>query len=113
MNGSFRTEVDVPGWPEHTKMGYADSFFLLGSCFSENVGERLARAKLKTAVNPSHGLLFSPLSAAASLDRMLSGAAYGEGEGGIVFSEGKGLWCSLDHHSTFSSSSRYVRANQA
>lgn len=107
MNGSFRTEVDVPGWPEHTEMGYGDSFFLLGSCFSDNVGERLGRAKLKTAVNPSHGLLFSPLSAAASLDRMVSGTAYSEDEEGVVFSEGKGLWCSLDHHSTFSSSSRY------
>ena len=107
MNGSFRTEVDVPRWPEHTVMGYGDSFFLLGSCFSDNVGERLARAKLKTAVNPSHGLLFSPLSAAASLDRMVSGTPYSEDEEGVVFSEGKGLWCSLDHHSTFSSSSRY------
>lgn len=107
MNGSFRTEVDIPGWPEHTEMGYGDSFFLLGSCFSDNVGERLARAKLKTAVNPSHGLLFSPLSAAASLDRMVSGTAYSEDEEGVVFSEGKGLWCSLDHHSTFSSNSRY------
>ena len=107
MNGSFRTEVDIPRWPEHTEMGYGDSFFLLGSCFSDNVGERLARAKLKTAVNPSHGLLFSPLSAAASLDRMVSGTTYSEDEEGVVFSEGKGLWCSLDHHSTFSSSSRY------
>lgn len=108
MNGSFRTELDVPRWPEHTEMGYGDSFFLLGSCFSENVGERLARTKLQTAVNPSHGLLFSPLSAATALDRMVSGTAYSEDEEGVVFSEGKGLWCSLDHHSTFASSSRYT-----
>lgn len=109
MDGSsFRTEVDIPTWPEHEQMGYRDSFFLLGSCFSDNVGERLRRAKLEAAINPSHGLLFSPLSAASSLDRMISGTPYGEDELGVVFSEGKGLWNSLDHHSTFSSTSRLV-----
>lgn len=52
---SFRTEVHVPLWPEHTQLGYEDSFFLLGSCFSENIGGRLFRAKLPASVNPSHG----------------------------------------------------------
>lgn len=105
-SSSFRTEVEIPTWPVHSRLGYADSFFLLGSCFSDNIGERLSRAKLHTAINPSHGLLFSPLSVAASLDRMASGVPYREDEEGIVFSEGKGLWNSLDHHSTFSSTSR-------
>lgn len=52
---SFRTEVDVPLWPEHTQLGYADSFFLIGSCFSDNIDKRLARAKLTTSLNPAHG----------------------------------------------------------
>ncbi|CAM9536645.1 unnamed protein product, partial [Hapterophycus canaliculatus] len=103
---SFRTEVHIPLWPEHTQLGYEDSFFLLGSCFSDNIGGRLFRAKLRASVNPSHGLLFSPLSAAASLDRMVSGVPYEENEAGLIFSEGKGLWNSLDHHSSFSSTSR-------
>lgn len=106
MDMSFRTEINIPPWPEHNRMGYSDSFFLLGSCFSENIGDKLSRAKLQTAVNPSHGLLFSPLSAAESLDRMISGVSYTEGEGGVVFSEAKGLWTSLDHHSAHSSTSR-------
>lgn len=110
-SSSFRTEVEIRTWPVHNRLGYADSFFLLGSCFSDNIGERLSRAKLQTAINPSHGLLFSPLSAAASLDRMISGVPYREDDEGIVFSEGKGLWSSLNHHSTFSSTSRYLSAH--
>ncbi len=54
-SSSFRTEVDVPMWPEHTHLGYADSFFLIGSCFSDNIGKRLARAKMTTSLNPAHG----------------------------------------------------------
>ncbi|CAN0466964.1 unnamed protein product [Ectocarpus sp. 12 AP-2014] len=104
---SFRTEVHIPTWPQHSQLGYADSFFLLGSCFSDNIGTRLSNAKLQTSINPSHGLLFSPLSAAAALDRMVSGVPYEEdAEGMLVFSEGKGLWSSLEHHSCFSSTSR-------
>lgn len=112
-SSSFRTEVEVIPWPSHTHVGYDDSFFLLGSCFSENIGKRLARQKLQSTVNPSHGLLFSPLSAAASLDRMVSGVLYDDGEPGVVLSEGTGLWSSLDHHSSYSATSRQEAAASA
>lgn len=52
------------------------------------------------------GLLFSPLSAAESLERTVSGVPYEDDEAGLVFCEATGLWSSLDHHSTFSSTSR-------
>eukprot|EP00752_Nemacystus_decipiens_P009174 g8195.t1 len=105
-NRSFRTEVDVPVWPVHAQLGYADSFFLLGSCFSDNISNHLRRAKLPNSLNPAHGLLFSPLAAAASLERTVCGVPYEEDEAGLVFCEGTGLWSSLDHHSSFSSTSR-------
>lgn len=54
-NRSFRTEVHVPVWPEHAQLGYQDSFFLLGSCFSDNISTHLRRAKLPTSLNPAHG----------------------------------------------------------
>ena len=44
-------------WPEHAQLGYADSFFLLGSCFSDNISKHLRRAKLPTSLNPAHGAL--------------------------------------------------------
>lgn len=105
--GSFRTEVNVEPWPSHAHVGYDDSFFLIGSCFSENIGQKLLHNKLQTSVNPSHGLNFSPLSTAASLDRMVSGRLYSEEDPEIVFNDATGLWCSLEHHSTFSRTSRY------
>lgn len=54
-NRSFRTEVHIPVWPEHCRVDYASSFFLLGSCFSDHISRRLERAKLPTSLNPSHG----------------------------------------------------------
>lgn len=57
-NRSFRTEVHIPVWPEHAQLGYADSFFLLGSCFSDNISQHLKRAKLPTSLNPAHGTSF-------------------------------------------------------
>lgn len=106
---SFRTEVEVAPWPSVHYLSYTDSFLLLGSCFSENIGDRLCRSKLNTKVNPSHGLLFSPVSAATALDRMASGVPYGDGDPEVVISEGTGLYCSLDHHSSLSSMSRLVK----
>lgn len=45
-------------WPDSTQLGYADSFFLLGSCFSDNISAHLSRAKLPTSLNPAHGNLY-------------------------------------------------------
>lgn len=108
MSGSFRTEIEIPLWPMHVQLDYTDSFVLLGSCFSDSIGSRLSQAKLRTAVNPSHGIVFSPLSVCESLDQMVDNEPYRKDDAGIVFSEGKGLWSSLGHHSTFDSPSRYV-----
>lgn len=105
--GPFRTEIEITPWPPHTHVGYDDAFLLIGSCFSENIGQRLARSKMLSVVNPSHGLVFNPLSTASSLDRMTSGKPYGEDDRGVVFNEETGLWSSLEHHSSFSCTSRY------
>ncbi|CAM9375916.1 unnamed protein product [Choristocarpus tenellus] len=101
---TFRTEVHVKPTPLDRRFGYDDTFTLLGSCFSDNIGERLARLKYEVAVNPSHGILFSPLSVASSLKRACAGLPYGQED--LVFNKDTGLWCSLDHHSHFSSTNR-------
>jgi hypothetical protein len=43
------------------KINHADHIFLIGSCFSEHIGNRLAKLKFKTLSNPD-GILFNPLS---------------------------------------------------
>jgi hypothetical protein len=52
------------------KISHADTLFLTGSCFSENIGKLLHDSKFKTYSNPS-GILFNPLSIYNSLDAML------------------------------------------
>lgn len=46
---------------------HADSVFLIGSCFSEHMGNRLAQLKFKTLTNPD-GILFNPLSIKNSIE---------------------------------------------
>ncbi|CAM9333925.1 unnamed protein product [Discosporangium mesarthrocarpum] len=103
-SNAFRTEVNIKPLAANDRLGYSDTFTLLGSCFSENVGQRLSRLKFDTYVNPSHGILFNPLSVASSLERMASGLLYDPDD--LIFNKNTGLWCSFDHHSQFSSTDR-------
>ena len=60
----FRTEIDIA--PLHTRIGYENRTLTLGSCFAEQIGDRLARAKFRVTVNPT-GILFNPLSIVSAL----------------------------------------------
>lgn len=60
----FRTEIDIA--PLHTRIGNEHRTLALGSCFAEQIGARLARAKFRVTVNPT-GILFNPLSIVAAL----------------------------------------------
>lgn len=60
----FRTEIDIA--PLHTRISYENRTLALGSCFAEQIGARLARAKFRVTVNPT-GILFNPLSIVAAL----------------------------------------------
>ena len=60
----FRTEIDIA--PLHTRIGYEYRTLALGSCFAEQIGARLARAKFRVTVNPT-GILFNPLSIVEAL----------------------------------------------
>ena len=60
----FRTEIDIA--PLHTRIGYENRTLALGSCFAEQIGARLTRAKFRVTVNPT-GILFNPLSIVEAL----------------------------------------------
>ena len=63
----FRTEIEVA--PLAEGLGYGAKIFALGSCFAENISERLQRAKFSIASNP-FGVLFNPFSIANALERL-------------------------------------------
>jgi len=94
----FFTEVEVNdvGW----KMSYRDKIMLLGSCFSENIGEKLKHRKFQVDVNP-FGIVYNPLSVTKSIRILLSGKTYRQED---LF-ENSGIWGSFDHHGRFSSTS--------
>ena len=63
----FRTEIEVK--PLAEGMSHSAKIFALGSCFAENISERLAKAKFSVTTNP-FGVLFNPFSIANALERL-------------------------------------------
>ena len=63
----FRTEIEVT--PLAEGLEYGAKIFALGSCFAENISERLRRAKFSIESNP-FGVLFNPFSIANAIERL-------------------------------------------
>ena len=78
-------------------IGYRDSLFLIGSCFSENMGAKLNTHLFKVFENP-HGILFNPISVAQSLSDCIHNKQYTEADLFIL----NEVWNSWQHHSRFS-----------
>ena len=76
---------------------HSDSFVLMGSCFSDNIGARLHGAMMQADVNP-FGTLFNPLSIAWSVNRLIASDRVA---GATLFMQ-NGVWNSFDFHSRFS-----------
>lgn len=54
----FRTRIPLKK-QNHNQIDYNSKLLLIGSCFSENIGKKLAYYKLQSTVNP-FGILFHP-----------------------------------------------------
>lgn len=91
----FRTTVE----PDRSPMTITPETksLLIGSCFSENMGERLANHKFDVVVNP-YGILFNPHSILHSLVAMLSDKEYSHDD--LIRYDG--MWHSFAHHGSFS-----------
>ncbi len=63
----FRTEIEIAKFAEG--IDHTQKVFALGSCFAENISERLARAKFSVVTNP-FGVLFNPSSIANAIERL-------------------------------------------
>lgn len=63
----FRTEIEIAKIAEG--IDHTQKVFALGSCFAENISERLAKAKFSVTTNP-FGVLFNPFSIANALERL-------------------------------------------
>ena len=89
----FRTEIEIA--PIEEGIEHSAKIFALGSCFAENISERLARAKFSVTTNP-FGVLFNPFSMANALERLDDTRAFSVCD----IREGRNLFFSFDAHSS-------------
>ena len=89
----FRTEIEVT--PLAEGLEYGAKIFALGSCFAENISERLRRSKFSIASNP-FGILFNPASIAAAIDRLADARSFAVCD----ITAGKEGYFSFDAHSS-------------
>lgn len=103
--------IDLKKLPQ--QINYQDKILLIGSCFTEHIGNSLAELKFSVLQNPN-GILFDPHSVARSLHSYLDNKRYADGD----FFQLNEIWHSWQHHSRYSDINveeavRRVNASQA
>lgn len=92
----FRTTV-TPLKGHTSLIDHSHPVVMLGSCFTDNVGQRLIKQLFNCVVNP-FGTLYNPASIAGAMLDLLYGRTFTRDE---LF-EHEGRWHSWNHHSRFS-----------
>lgn len=90
------TRIDLPAPP--FAFAYSDRLLLLGSCFAENIGQKLHRYKFPVDINP-FGTLYNPCSIASAVGILKNDKLYTPAD---LFRHNE-QFHSFDHHSRFSS----------
>lgn len=91
----FHSEFDIK--KTGSPILHSRKLMLLGSCFTENIGEKLRRHKFRVLENPN-GILFNPISVAEALNSCMDNQQIDE-SGLFMHNE---TWHSWKHHSRFS-----------
>ena len=78
-------------------ISYRDKLLLVGSCFTEHIGNTLNDAKFSLLQNPN-GILFDPVSVCSSLISYVNNKQYRQSD---LFQLNE-VWNSWQHHSRFS-----------
>ena len=90
----LQTIVDIQ--PSEWKIGYEDKILMLGSCFSDEIGEQMKQRYLDVVCNP-FGTLYNPLSIAQALNMTEVPELI----------EHEGLWHSMAHHGSLSRADKH------
>lgn len=97
MPMKLRTELHPQ--PLLRQIAYGEKCMLLGSCFTEHIGQWWQQHWLDVCCNP-WGVLFNPASIARSLQRCLQ-----EGDYTPPLTQRDGHYCSFDHHGSIAAPS--------
>lgn len=95
----LRTTINIK--PSGLEIGYGSKGLLIGSCFAENIGNRMSEALLPVMVNPT-GIIFNPASIASALSMLDEGYIFTDKD---LTNHGD-LWVSFMHHGSFSSTDK-------
>lgn len=76
-----------------------DRYMVLGSCFADNIGQRMSDGGLDVMVNP-FGTLYNPVSIASAIKRLQLAIPFEESEV-VEMGAGAGKFCSFSHHTSF------------
>ena len=89
------TKIDIPKYD--FKINFKDKTMFIGSCFSENIGEKFLINRMSVLVNPT-GIHYNPLSISESLETIINKTSISENE--LFYCNG--LWHHFNFHSKFS-----------
>lgn len=98
---NFRTIFSIDELP--SKINYKSNILSFGSCFSENIGDKLTVSKFNALVNP-FGILYNPESIANSFEILLKNKTFTVDD---LFNH-QGVWNSFYHHSRFSNTDKDI-----
>ena len=93
----LQTKVECGTSP--VRLSYSEGIMLLGSCFADKIGARMADAGFDVCVNP-FGTLYNPVSLRNAVARLESGVPFTEVDC-VEMGAGAGLVCSFHHHTSF------------
>jgi hypothetical protein len=98
---NFRTVFDIPAFD--FPINYDSKVMLIGSCFSDNIGQKLKKLKFEVLSNP-YGVVFNPYSIQEVFNHILGHRKLDDQD--LV--QNSGLWHSYLHHSSFSEPDKNV-----
>ena len=102
----LQTQISL-GKQSNNLIDYKSNILLVGSCFVENIGEKLNYFKFQNTTNP-FGILFHPLAIETFLTNAINEKKYTEQD--IFFHNER--WHCFDAHSQLSSTSKEVLLSQ-
>lgn len=91
---NFTTQIPIS--KHKNNISHKDKIMLLGSCFTENIGNKLSINGFETLINP-FGILYNPFSICSSLNRIID-LKFLVSEDLVKVNE---FWFSYEHHGVF------------
>lgn len=94
-------KLQTPVETSRSKVGVSlnDKIVILGSCFADNMGQKMVDLGFDVCLNP-FGTLYNPVSVCNSVARLTSGIPFSKDEC-VQMGAGAGLVCSFSHHTSF------------